>query len=73
MLLALLVWSTLVRRCPKKYRERTEPDALPHTSSPRSVWMVTIGVVASLLHICAVGGLCKGIGKKVQQHSFAIF
>ena len=31
MLLALLVWSTLVRRCPKKYRERTEPDALPHT------------------------------------------
>jgi len=70
MLLALLVWSTLVQRCPKKYRERTEPDALPHTSSPRAV---SIGVVASLLHICAVGGLCKGMGKKVQQHSFAIF
>ena len=31
MLLALLVWSTLERRYVKKYRERTEPAALPHT------------------------------------------
>jgi len=39
MLLALLVWSTLVRRCPKKYRERTEPDALPQPRHQgRSGW-----------------------------------
>jgi len=39
MLLALLVWSTLVWRYPKKYRERTEPDDLPHTRHHgRSGW-----------------------------------
>ena len=35
--------------------------------------MVTIGIVALLLPIYAVGGLYKGVGKKVEQHGFARF